>query len=282
MDFGFIITRHVRCTQTNEYWNRSVNLLRRWYPRRKIVIIDDNSNQEFVKAFREYQNVEVIQSEFPGRGELLPYYYFHKDHFFDTAIILHDSVFFHRRVHFEKFHKFNAVPFWNFCSDKENCENSLHLISGMKNRKLLAPYLLKANTTADSVFKPSNTSGNAFNAQEFPILGMPKSSVQQQFGEWKGCFGVQALIKHSFLSFLVQKYDLFQLLKTVQTKKDRCGLERIFGILFFLELKLKTFSLFGDIHHHNNSFDYTYDKYKHDLYVNKRIPKAVTKVWTGR
>ena len=48
--FGFIITRHVNSVKTNKYWNISMKLLRRLYPHAKIVIIDDNSLQEFVVA----------------------------------------------------------------------------------------------------------------------------------------------------------------------------------------------------------------------------------------
>ena len=66
--FGFIITRHVNSEATNKYWNQSVKLLRTYYPYKKIVIIDDNSNQDLVKADFDYKNVEIIQSEFPGRG----------------------------------------------------------------------------------------------------------------------------------------------------------------------------------------------------------------------
>ena len=95
MSFGFIITRHVNSEKTNEYWNHSVKLIRSLYPFRKIVVIDDNSNQEFVKAEFDYKNVEIIQSEYPGRGELLPFVYYARNKWFDKAIIIHDSVFFH-------------------------------------------------------------------------------------------------------------------------------------------------------------------------------------------
>ena len=100
--YGFIITRHVNSEKTNNYWNRCVKLIRTFYPHRKIVVIDDNSNQDFVKAEFEYKNVIYEQSEYPGRGELLPYTYFLKNHYFDNAVIIHDSVFFHKRVNFEK------------------------------------------------------------------------------------------------------------------------------------------------------------------------------------
>ena len=113
-DFGFIITRHVNSENTNRYWNHSIKLLRIFYPTKKIVIIDDNSNTNFLKADYEYSNVEIIQSEFPGRGELLPYYYFIKNKFFENAIILHDSVFFHKRIHFELLNNYRNISLKGF------------------------------------------------------------------------------------------------------------------------------------------------------------------------
>jgi hypothetical protein len=101
MTYGFIITRHVSSNKTNQYWNHAVRSIRRFYPFRKIVIIDDNSNQNYVKADFEYKNIQIVQSEYHGRGELLPYYYFYKHKYFSNAVILHDSVFFKKRKHID-------------------------------------------------------------------------------------------------------------------------------------------------------------------------------------
>ena len=78
MTYGFIITRHVNSETTNKYWNQSIKLIRTFYRLIKIVIIDDNSNYKYMKADFDYKNVEIIQSEYPGRGELLPYIYYLK------------------------------------------------------------------------------------------------------------------------------------------------------------------------------------------------------------
>jgi len=63
-------------------------------------MIDDHSKTEYVTPIpASYTNITLIQSELdPGRGELLPYYYFHKYNatIFNNAshaCILHDSVF---------------------------------------------------------------------------------------------------------------------------------------------------------------------------------------------
>ena len=62
MTYGFIITRHVNSEQTNKYWNQCVKLIRTYYPLKKIVIIDDNSNPEFLKSDFDYKNMPVAQS----------------------------------------------------------------------------------------------------------------------------------------------------------------------------------------------------------------------------
>jgi hypothetical protein len=253
--YGFIMTRHVNSEKTNNYWNQSIKCIRRFYPNIKIVVIDDNSNYDFVKAEHEYKNIEIIQSEFKGRGELLPYYYFCKNKFFDNAFIIHDSIFIHKRIDFDRLKDIDVLPLWHFNPDKENLHNSLQLVSNFRNQ-----FLLYKNLTLS----------------EITILGRRP--------EWYGCFGVQSYINHNFLVRISNKYNLFTLLNKVKSRPDRCCLERIFGLIFHLEsgITQKYKSLFGNIHHYNSAFDYTYDKYKDDLTVKKKLPKGIIKVWSGR
>ncbi len=253
--YGFIITRNVNSELTNNYWNQSIKCIRRFYPNIKIVVIDDNSNYDFVKAQYEYKNVEIIQSEYKGRGELLPYYYYYKTKFFDNAFIIHDSIFIHKRIDFERLKDIDVLPLWHFNPDKENVHNSLQLISSFRNQ-----FSLYKNLTLSDI----------------SILGRRP--------EWYGCFGVQSYINHNFLVRTSNKYNLFTLLNKVKSRPDRCCLERIFGLIFHLEsgVTKKYKSLFGNIHDYNSSFDYTYDKYKHDLIVKKKLPKSIIKVWSGR
>ena len=251
--FGFIITRHVNSEKTNQYWNHSVKLLRTLYPYRKIVIIDDNSNQEFVKADHDYKNTEIIQSEFPGRGELLPYYYYIKNKFFENAIIIHDSVFFHKKIDFTKLQGQTVFPLWFFYPDKENITNTLRISTKLKGSYSLQQKL----SLTDS------------------ILGMPHT-------KWYGCFGAQSYINHNFLLRLEEKYKITNLISAVSCRTDRCCLERIMGCLFFNENPniLKSKSLFGNIMKYQ-TWGYTFDDYLLDL-KKGTIPKAVVKVWTGR
>ena len=60
-DIGFIILRHVNDELTNNYWLRCYSSIRCFYPESPVLIIDDNSNKDFVKAEFNYSNLTIIQ-----------------------------------------------------------------------------------------------------------------------------------------------------------------------------------------------------------------------------
>ena len=254
-NFGFIITRHVNSKKTNRYWNQCVKLIRNFYPFKQIVVIDDNSNQEFVKNDHDYKNLTVIQSEYPGRGELLPYIYYLKYKWFSSAVIIHDSLFVHRRIPFETF-KMPVLPLWHHEYDKENINNLFRISSVLTNNKTIVTKL-----------DESNQQLLGFNNKNKSVL----------------CFGGQTYIQLSFLELLQQKYNITNLVDVIKNRIDRCAFERIIGLLFCEEYpKLcKIKSLFGDILTKNKSFNYNYDEYNEDL-KNKRVIYPFVKVWTGR
>jgi hypothetical protein len=255
-DFGFIITRHVNSEKTNRYWNQCIKLIRTFYPFKQIIIIDDNSNQQFVKAQFPYKNLTIIQSEYPGRGEILPFFYFLKYRWFPSAVILHDSLFVHRRVPFEKFNM-PVMPFWHHIYDKENINNLIRIASFLNHSKQLINKL--------QVHEDVN------------ILGL------QKLNSFNLVFGCQCYIKLSFLELLQNKYNISNLVNVIHNRTDRCGLERIIGLLFFLEAPYlaKCGSLFGDIIFKYKSFGYSYEEYQNDLRLQKVLYPFV-KVWTGR
>jgi hypothetical protein len=252
--YGFIITRHVNSEQTNKYWNQCVKLIRTFYPLRQIVVIDDNSNQNFIKSEHTYQNLILIQSEYPGRGELLPYIYYLKYKWFPNAVIIHDSLFIHKRIAFEKI-SMPVLPLWHHVYDKENLNNLLRITSSLNNNQ----YLIK------------KLKGNEIN-----VMGLNNDKINL-------CFGCQTYIKLSFLELLQNKYNICNLVNVVHNRTDRCGLERVLGLLFCQEFtKLtKINSLFGDILTQHLAFNYNYDQYANDL-KEKKVIHPFVKVWTGR
>ena len=252
-NYGFIITRHVNSITTNHYWNNCVKLIRTFYPDKQIVIIDDNSNYDYVNPDFDYKNVQIIKSDFPGRGELLPYYYLLKYKFFENAVIIHDSIFIHKRINFENLKGVNVLPLWFFNPDKENVENTKRIAKSLKNS-----YIIENKIAMDT-----------------NILGIKTD-------KWFGCFGVQSFINLHFLEQIEYKYRITNMISQVKCRKDRCSLERIFGAIFYTESPhlFKQQSLLGNILTYCK-WGYTYDEYAKDVTAN-RLPKNIIKVWTGR
>ena len=250
--YGFIITRHVNSDETNKYWNQSVKLIRTFYPFRQIVIIDDNSNQDFIKEDHQYQNLTIIQSEYPGRGELLPYIYYLKYKWFSNAVIIHDSLFIHKKIKFENFNA-PVLPLWHHIYDKDNLNNLLRIAHVLNNNYNIVNTLKRVDAVL--AFKPKYND----------LL----------------CFGCQSYINLKFLELLENKYKITNLVNVIHNRTDRCALERIIGLLFceeYFNLK-KIKSLFGDISTKKRAFNYTYTDYINDV-KNGKVPYCFVKVWT--
>ena len=255
--YGFIITRHVNSEQTNKYWNQAVKLIRRLYPLRQIVIIDDNSDPDFVKADFDYQNLTIIQSEHHKRGELLPFYYYLKYKWFTKAVIIHDSLFIHKKIKFETF-SLPVIPLWHHAYDKDNVPNIRRIVHSLKNNRSLLHKILEPNTM---MFGLDGSANAKFNL----------------------CFGCQCFIQLNFLEMLERKYNISNLINAIHNRPDRCALERVMGLLFCVEYPqlVNIKSLFGDIVKATRAFNYTYDDYTNDI-NNKHLIHPFVKVWTGR
>uniref|UniRef100_A0A6C0B8T7 Glycosyltransferase 2-like domain-containing protein n=1 Tax=viral metagenome TaxID=1070528 RepID=A0A6C0B8T7_9ZZZZ len=136
---GFIILRHVNSLLTNLYWIKCYDSIRTFYPENKIVIIDDNSNYHFITK-KELYNTIIIQSKFPGRGELLPYYYYVRNKWFDNAFIMHDSVFMQSYINVN-IDKYTILWWFNHLSD--DVVNETRIIDLFHNPELTAFYKSK-------------------------------------------------------------------------------------------------------------------------------------------
>ena len=187
---GFIILRHVNSIKTNKYWIECYNKIRLYYPNEKIIIIDDNSDYKFITK-KELHNTIIIQSQFPKRGELLPYYYYLKNKLFDSAVILHDSIFINKKfdTNVDKY-KF----MWEFEHNWNDEKNETKLIYELKNKEELL-----------NIYKNKNL--------------------------WKGCFGAMSIITYDYLNFLNHKYDFSKLLPVIISRDDRKAFERVFSIM---------------------------------------------------
>lgn len=135
-DLGFIILRYVNSTMTNKYWIKCYKCIRRLYPENKILIIDDNSNYDYVSHPELYKTV-FINNEYPKRGELMPYIYYLRNKLFKKAVILHDSVFINKYIDFS-IDKYKLI--WEIGHTYNKPDDEIRMIQLFNDDKLLDFY----------------------------------------------------------------------------------------------------------------------------------------------
>jgi hypothetical protein len=248
---GFIITRHVNNESANKIWVSCISQIRKSYPTRQIVIIDDNSNYEFVKVPTDNPNILdnciVINSEYKGAGELLPYYYYSKNKWFDKAIFIHDSVFINGPIPTDDVK--NVKFIWEFEPEQV-----------YEERPYIEEFLGYLNY-GDELLKLFNDNNR-----------------------WRGCYGVMSVITHSYAAHLCEKYNLPILTNHVNKRVHRMSMERILAILCFHDGSIHNEtspSIYGHYSNIQGNTSYNYDSYFADLEQNK-IGKDPIKLYFGR
>lgn len=193
MSTGFIILRHVNSKETDKYWKLSYQSVRKYFPENQILIIDDNSNYSFVDV--SYQEklykTKIIRSEYPGRGELLPYYYYLRNKLFDQAVIIHDSVFINSKIDLN-IDRYKII--WHFKHHWDQPSDEIRLLKTMNNSKELL-------------------------------------SLHSKKNKWVGCFGGMSIISHDYLKKINDRYDISKLLPHIKTRYNRKSFERVIGCL---------------------------------------------------
>jgi len=246
-NIGFIFTRYVNSKITNNYWKECYKCIRKYY-NNQIIIIDDNSDYNFINPNDEkiLENCIIIKSEFQQRGEILCYYYYYNLKPFEKAVIIHDSVFLNSKLDNDIIKNITDIKFlWHF--DK--------------------------TATIYDVVEPINILFNNLNNNSELFIFYNNKNC------WNGCFGVQSIITYDFLEKIEEKYNLFNLMKCIKNRDFRMAFERVFGVLASIEKKELIYesSLFGNIFNHYKCFEYSYQDY-----VNNPIESQIIKIWSGR
>jgi hypothetical protein len=246
--YVFVILRHIRTARDNDLWIHSYNSIRKFYTN-KIIIIDDNSLVNTVNG--KLFNAEVISSEFPGAGEILPYYYFLQHHWADTMIFLHDSMFLHRTFRDDELHH-SAIFHWHFTSNGLDDNRKIHTyISLLENSKGLLEFYKHPTSV------------------------------------WKGCSGGTMIIDYDVVRGLEDKYKLFSMLTmSIKIRKDRESFERVMGVICYYEGLIQDVhpSNFGDILRYPGAFESENNNPETALHViqQRGYDTAIVKVWRGR
>jgi hypothetical protein len=240
---GFIILRHVNNRVSDLYWKECYTCIRKYYDN-PILIIDDSSKKEYLTENIVLKNCTVIyDTEHKGCGELLPYYYFHRLKPFDTAIILHDSVFIQSPIDFTLQSNEHAKSLWAFRHTFD--DEIFHIIDDIC--KVLPKYT------------------------ELIELYHKKSM-------WPGCFGGMMVVRWDLVDKMVIQYDMFvRLLPKIKTREYRCGFERVLPLLVCLVEQQTISDCFGIIHDYMRIGTTFYEYLE-----GKLTDYPIVKVWSGR
>ena len=242
MSFGFIILRHVNSPETDMYWQECHACIRKYYPTTQIVIIDDNSNRIFLTV-KDLDNTIIVESEFPGRGELLPYYYYSRNKWFDTAVILHDSVFIQKHIDF---------------------------VAGLDSYRHIWDFEHTWDNQIDDITSLLQLS----NMKDLVQLYVNKDS-------WHGCFGCMSIITHTCIETIDAKYQLCNLLDFTTTREYRCAFERVIACMLRSSSVYPRRSLLGNIHKYCQWHGMTFAEYMANKET-KPSGLPIVKIWTGR
>lgn len=247
MSLGFIILRHVNSEQTGKLWIECYDSIRKFYPLNKILIVDDFSNYEFIDTTKILSNTLIINSEFKGRGELLPYYYYFHNKLFDRAVIIHDSVFIQQYIDFGKENKF----LWSFEHHWDHLYDHNPIIEVLNNKQLVK-----------EVFNNKHEWEGCFGVM---------SVLSHEFL----CIIETHFRLFNIINYIQSREDrmklerIFAILFTLSNKLHNT----------------ETKSLFGNIHIYSNNFGEfggeTYESYKIKQVTNN-VNRPIVKVWSGR
>lgn len=244
-EFGFIMLRHVNSELSNAYWQDCYDSIRTHYPYHKIVIIDDNSDPRFLRR-KTLANTYVVESEYVGRGELLPYIYYARTKFFEKAIILHDSVFVNQKLDLSGTDSF--TPIWQF---------ERLIFDNAEDVKL-----------------------------QLEVFSDPELIHAYENNEWVGVFGGMSVVTHECLQRLIKRFDLTLLVDFVKTRRDRIAFERTLSVLANVTNSVPANVTKKSVSEPRQSIYGSIHKYcKYGIGYAGRSATAhlpLTKVWTGR
>ncbi len=242
----FIILRHVNSKITNKYWQKSYRSIRKFYPDDIIIIIDDNSSYQ-ISTKLKLTNCETINSKYPQRGELLPYYYFYRYRWAKKAIILHDSVFINSKLPVDDIKDYKFL--WDFKHKYDRDDETINILSQLFPNDIVPFYLEK--------------------------------------DKWYGCFGAMSVISWELIYRIEFTFNFFPtMLQNITDRAKRMCFERIIACVCTYLVGIKP-AVFGDIHqwclmvtNNKQRFNITYDTYLKNKSQYKKLP--IMKVWSGR
>jgi len=247
-EVGFIIPRCVKSKAHNFPYKECYSKIRQHHPTLKIVFIDDNSDKSILEEI-PMTNVEIIQSEYHGAGEYLPYYYLLTRKLFKKAIIIQDSWFVNDKIPYEK------VTDYLFMYHDVYNKNQPWFNKGLVDK--------------------------LFNHTKIPSLLHERYKNIHDPSCWGSCM----IVTHDFLLKVENLVGISKWKDVIKDRNDRIALECALAVVFLhvKDNKDINYSLYGftpDL----ESVKYEHSVYNVEKYLQnkQKLKDKIIKVWNGR
>lgn len=213
---GFIIPSYIASEKHLDILREGIRKIRLYhdYP---IVIINDHSPIDISALSRDFNNVTIELSLMKARGEMNPYLHYYVNKYFDTAIIIHDSM--HLKKKLENIDKITDFKFIRYFT----------------NHRLHWAFIPEPQTDYNKRFAIKNHDDLVFRLIE-KIKDKNKSfydfckGIYYKKDEWIGCFGIQSIMSWNFLNELQAKTNVLDLMEFMKDRRDRMAMESIFAL----------------------------------------------------
>lgn len=220
------------------------------------MIVDDYSDPELVSEGVELTNAVIIQSKLaPGRGEILPYYYFQKFKPFHKAVLLNDGMF-----------VLKPEPLLSAVNECRNVRFLWHFEKDHNEEYNKTTFLIS----------------KALRLNVRVRLEKLRSNVTQ----WVGCFAGASIMTWDFLNAIDSEYGFLHTVAYLDTRERRMGFERLVSLIALDSLgagvNLSSMSVYGDIYSHRRAFKYNMSDYDRDREAGILSNCSAVKIWNGR
>ena len=193
-NYVFVVLRKVSKSMENSdtVWQECYKSIRKFY-NNKIIIIDNNSDNDTLTTSVHLENCEIINNKYYETRLFAPFHFL-INFDFNRAIILHDGCIFQNFVDFSKFK--NVKFIWHFdmkiYDDVNNINNQLNLLTN--------------NDDLQNVFRKSN---------------------------FTGCMGCCLAIEKEFLMHIEHKHKISNLVNIINNQESAIAFERTISIICF-------------------------------------------------
>lgn len=224
---GFIIPTYVSTEKHYDILKDGTRKIRQYHDW-PIVIINDHSPINISAIAHEFPNISIELSHKKGAGEMNPYWHYYHHKYFDTAIIMHDSM--HLNKNLEKIDKVNSIQFLRY----------------FVHHKSLWSKILEPQTEYNKEFSIKNHDDLILHLIDVTLKNTNQSfynfcnSIYSQKNKWVGCWGIQSIVTWDFLSKLQEKTNILDFINVIKNRRDRMAMESIFALACLYVSNLET------------------------------------------